>query len=284
MPERCWQKLTLCAPPEAREALAVLLVEWGAGGTVEEADALVAYFPPEERGALEARLARYTTDLGAPIGWRWEDEPEDGWRDRWKAFYRPTVVSPRLGVCPSWEEWPAGGPAVEVIRMDPGQAFGTGAHETTRLCLRLLDGILAERPDTEVLDVGCGSGILSIGAVLLGARRAVALDIDPLATRAARQNARANAVAGRVLVIQGDIRAVRGTYPLVAANILYPVLVGLAPEIAGRVEPEGRLVLSGLLIRELDGALRAYAARGLREIARHTEGEWGALVLEKVKV
>ncbi len=279
MTERCWHKLTLRAPPGAREALAVLLVDWGAGGTVEEGDALVAYFPPDRREAIEARLTRYTTDLGAPIGWRWEDEPEEGWRDRWKTFYRPAVVSARLGVCPSWGEWPAGGPAVEVIRMDPGQAFGTGTHETTRLCLRLLDELLAERPGSEVLDVGCGSGILSIGAVLLGARRAVALDIDPLAARAARENARANAVAGRVLVLQGDIRAVRGTFPLVAANILYRVLTGLAPEIARRVAAGGRLILSGLLKEELDSACRAYRARGLREIDRRVEGEWGALVL-----
>ena len=281
MSEKSWVRLTLNAPPGPREALEALLVEWGAGGTLDEDGALVAYFPASLRAEVEARLARYTTDLGAPLGWRWEDEPETDWKDRWKRFYRPARVSRRLGVCPSWETWPGPGEEVRVIRMDPGRAFGTGTHETTRLCLRLLDDLLARRPVNEVLDVGCGSGILSIAAVLLGAPRAVALDIDPWAAESARENARRNGVASRIRVVQGDVRCVGGTYPLVVANILFQVLVGIAPELARRVEPGGHLILSGFLVPETGPMERTYSRRGLRPLRLATQGEWAALLLRR---
>ncbi|NOY44309.1 MAG: 50S ribosomal protein L11 methyltransferase [Deltaproteobacteria bacterium] len=276
-----WHRLTVSAPPEVREALAALLVDWGAAGTAEETGALSAWFRPENRPEIQARLERYALDLGAPVGWRWDDEPEDGWRDRWKAFYRPARISERLGVCPTWEEWPGSDPGVRVIRLDPGRAFGTGTHETTRLCLGLLDRALSARPGAEVLDVGCGSGILSIGALLLGARRAVALDIDPMAAQAARENARRNGVDDRLRVVAGDLRAVGGTYPLVVANILYQVLLGLAPELSARVEPGGALILSGLLTQEAASAEAVYGALGLRPESREVEGEWAAVVLRR---
>ncbi len=276
-----WQRLTVSAPPEVREALAALLVDWGAAGTAEEAGALSAWFRPADRPGIQGRLERYALDLGAPVGWRWDDEPEDGWRDRWKAFYRPARVSDRLGVCPTWEDWPGEDPAVRVIRLDPGRAFGTGTHETTRLCLGLLDRALSARPGARVLDVGCGSGILSIGALLLGAGRAVALDIAPLAAQAARENARRNGVADRLRVVAGDLRAVGGAYPLVVANILYQVLLGLAPELSARVEPGGTLILSGLLTREAASAETVYGALGLRPETREVEGEWAAVVLRR---
>ncbi len=170
---------------------------------------------------------------------------------------------------------------MRVIRLDPGRAFGTGTHETTRLCLGLLDRALSARPGAQVLDVGCGSGILSIGALLLGAGRAVALDIDPLAAQAARENARRNGVADRLRVVAGDLRAVGGAYPLVVANILYQVLLGLAPELSTRVEPGGTLILSGLLTQEAASAETVYGALGLRPETREVEGEWAAVVLRR---
>ncbi len=274
-----WVKLTISAPPGPREALEGLLVDWGANGTIQEGGALSAYFPASQRAEIEARLSRYTTDLGAPIGWRWEDEPDGDWQERWKRFYKPIRVSPRLGVCPSWEEWPGPDDGVCVIRMDPGRAFGTGAHETTRLCLRLLDGLLAERQGERVLDVGSGSGILSIAAALLGASRVLALDIDPWATEATRENARRNGVASRIRVVRGDVRCVRPRYPLVVANILFQVLAGTAPELARRVESGGRLILSGFLVPEAGPVERIYSRQGLRPLRLDTEGEWAALVL-----
>ncbi|GAB4283102.1 MAG: hypothetical protein Kow0092_38000 [Deferrisomatales bacterium] len=275
-----WMKLAVQADRAVREALALLLVEWGAAGTVEEGEALCAFFPPEAREDIHQRLLRYEADLGAPVAWRWTAEVGERWRDAWKAHFRPARLSSRVAVCPSWETWTENAPDLRVIRMDPGRAFGTGTHETTRLCVGLIDRVLAEGPRGPFLDVGCGSGILSVAALLLGARRAVALDIDPLAAAATRENARANGVGDRIRVLCGDLRSVQGAYPLVAANILFPVLLGLAPALARCLAPtpEARLVLSGVLALELDPLARAYRALGLEEAGRETLGEWGALL------
>jgi len=275
-----WLQLTVEASQEVRVALALLLTEWGAGGVVEEARSVSAYFTPADRGELDARLGRYAEDLGQAVGWSWSAVAE-GWEDAWKVHFRPAVLSRRLAVCPSWEGFRPEDPEVRVIRMDPGRAFGTGTHETTRLCLGLLDDFIGGAPPPTLLDVGCGSGILAIGALLLGIPRAVALDIDPLAASATRENALHNGVADGLLVLCGDLRSVTGTYPLVVANILYQVLLGLAPTLAARVAPGGLLVLSGMLTPELASAAAVYQAQGLRESLRATAGEWGALVLQR---
>lgn len=279
-----WCRLDVHAPDDVLEALGSLLVDWGAGGVVEEKTGRTAYYPPDRREAVEANLARYAADLGEAVRWAWTDVPEENWWEAWKAYFRPAQVSPRLAVCPTWEAagWHPGHPAVRTVLMDPGRAFGTGTHETTRLCLRILDERLAAEPAASLLDVGCGSGILSIAARLLGVPRAVALDIDPIAAEAAKENAAVNGVAEGTLVVCADLRAVRGTFPLVVANILYQVLLGLAPALAGRVEPGGRLLLSGMLTAELASAEAVYGRFGLEVEARETLGEWGALVLRKV--
>ncbi len=277
-----WLKLRVEGDAPVLEALADLLVAWGAGGVVWEGEAAVVYFEPAARETVDLALGAYAADLAVPLAWRWEEDVGETWRDSWKAFFRPGPLSRRLAVCPSWEPaWRPDDPSVRVLRMDPGRAFGTGTHETTRLCLDLLDEETARDPVAELLDIGCGSGVLSIGCLLLGTPRAVALDLDPIATGATRDNARANGVADRLRIVCGDLRALRGTYPLVVANILYQVLLGLAPGIVQRVAPGGRLLLSGMLIPELPSASAVYGRLGLVEERRETLGEWGALVLRK---
>lgn len=284
--DRAWLELRVQGPAPVREALACLLTEWGAGGAVEGADAVSVYFAPEDKERVESQLARYARDLGSPfLAWSWS-EVRPGWEDAWKAHFRPARVCPRLAVCPTWEDWSPGDPNVRVIRLDPGRAFGTGTHETTRLCLALLDDAVGQPPPSAFLDVGCGSGILSIGARLLGVPRAVALDIDGLAAGATLENARANRVAAGVHAVCGDLRCVRGAFPLVAANILYQILLGLAPALADRVAPGGLLVLSGMLAPELPSAAAVYGSHrvGFEVLRRKTLGEWGALVLRKPAV
>jgi ribosomal protein L11 methyltransferase len=276
-----WMKLTVHAALPVLEALASLLVDWGAEGVVEAAGQITVYFSPTARKDVESRLRRYCNDLGEPVRWTWGADVGELWRDNWKAHFRPARVSRRLAVCPSWERWTAAEPQVKVIRMDPGLAFGTGTHETTRLCLRLLDETLARTPVSSVLDVGCGSGILSIGARLLGAPQVVALDVDATAVSVARKNARVNGVADGFLILRGDPRALRAAYSLVVANILYQVLAGLAPVLARRVTPGGRLLLSGMLEAELTAAAAVYRRVGFVVDGREIEGEWGALLLRK---
>lgn len=274
-----WMKLTVSAPEPVLLAMASLLVDWGAAGVIESPGEVTAYYVPPSREEVETRLRRYAADLAEAVRWSWEADVGEVWRDGWKRHFHALQVSSRLGVCPSWEEWVPEDPRVRVIRMDPGQAFGTGAHETTRICLRLIDEELRASVPDSFLDVGCGSGILSIAARLLGVPRVTAVDLDPLATGATLQNARRNGVDRGLQIVRGDLRAIRADYPLVAANILFQVLLGLAPILAARVARGGKLVLSGMLQKELRPAETVYGRLGLAPVRTETDGEWGALVL-----
>jgi ribosomal protein L11 methyltransferase len=174
------------------------------------------------------------------------------WVRSTQAQFPPTRISPRLWIVPTWHEPPD--PAAVNVRLDPGVAFGTGTHPTTRLCLAWLDATLA--PGVSVLDYGCGSGILAVAAALLGAGEVLGTDIDPQAVVAARLNAEANA-ARASFVLPGELPAVR--FDVVVANILSNPLKVLAPALLARVAPGGALVLSGVLERQAEEVMAAYA-------------------------
>jgi ribosomal protein L11 methyltransferase len=167
---------------------------------------------------------------------------------------------------------------MKTLVIDPGRAFGTGGHETTRLCLEFLDQCLEESPVDKVLDVGSGSGILTAAARLLGVPRVTALDIDPVAVEVTRENLRLNGVEDGTEVFCGNLFAVEGRYPLVVSNILYQILMGMAPELARRVLPGGRLILAGFLVQEAASAEALFTAQGLRVERRAEMGPWGAFV------
>lgn len=167
--------------------------------------------------------------------------------------FQPLQITPRLWVVPSWHAAPD--PAATNIVLDPGVAFGTGAHPTTRLCLRWLDAVVT--PDADVLDYGCGSGILAIAAMKLGARSACGIDIDPQAVLAARDNAERNRVAVR-FAAAADAPAVPAR--IVVANILANPLMVLAPLLARLTRPGGHIALSGILAEQAQSVLEAYAA------------------------
>lgn len=227
--------------------------------------------PPED---LQARVDGCLADLGlAATAVRTQRHDEDTWKEGWKAFFRGQRLSPRIAVRPPWEADDPEAPVTVII--DPGLAFGTGSHETTRGVMRALDAHLPTAPST-VLDVGCGSAILSIAAARLG-HRAVGVEIDPVAVENARHNLRLNGVEDRVALHVGSADAVEGRFPLVVANILAHVLVDLAPLIVDRVGDV--LVLSGMLHGQVDAVRAAYAA--LDEIERFEEGPWTVLVLRR---
>lgn len=200
----------------------------------------------------------------------------DAWRDEWRKYFKPTRIGARVVVRPSWEPYDAE-PGDVVVTIDPGRAFGSGLHETTRLVLRSLDSHLPA--GVRVLDVGCGSGILAVAAVKLGAASAVAIDNDPDAADVATENAEENDVADRIVASTDDVAALTEEFPFVVANIEAKVLIPLAVPIASRVAPGGALVLSGILRGQEDEVRAAYPALDLE--ATEFDGEWVALRLRR---
>ena len=193
--------------------------------------------------------------------------------ESWKEHFRPTQVSPRLIVHPPWEPAPASWEGARVC-IEPGMAFGSGTHETTRLCMRAIDRLVG---DAAVLDVGCGSGILAIAAALLGAPTVLATDNDPLATSITRENVRLNAVEAHVVVTDDPLEALEGRFGLVVANILPHVLVELRDALLARVASQGSLVLSGILAADVERFWEAFALPGLSVELREDDGIWTAL-------
>lgn len=203
---------------------------------------------------------------------------DDGeWTDAWKAHYVPQRVG-RVVIVPSWLEEPLGDGEV-AITLDPGMAFGTGLHPTTRGCLRLLQEVVPMPAD--VLDVGCGSGILALAALRLGAERSVGVDTDPLAVTATRENAERNGLGDRVTAVAGTLPASpEARHSLVLANLVAAVLIELAPRLAAHLAPGGVLLASGIIEPRAAEVIDAMRAAGLMVTDRRDDGEWVSLRLE----
>jgi len=251
------------------------LLELAPGG-VEEADVggdVVEYAVYGAPGELPDLPAVHAAAGGALVEVV-TTEVADDWADRWRQFHRPIAIGDRLYVRPPWE--PAHATLLDLV-IDPGQAFGTGAHHTTRLCLELL----AERePDGAVMDLGCGSGVLAIAAAKLGWGPVAGVDHELESVRATAENAQANEVevaASRFDLIRGGPAP---TAPLVLANLLRPLLLCVAR--AGfDGEPPQLLIASGLLSHEADEVAAAFAPHGLQETDRRQSAEWSALALRR---
>lgn len=262
---------------EGEAPLAERVAGAGAGGAGDEAgqSVVVIGLPAAPPADLDATITHCLARLGlgrAQVQTR--RRTDNTWREGWKAFFRGARLSPRIAVHPPWEKSPADVPAAVVI--DPGMAFGTGTHETTRGVIRVLDAVLAETGPTTVLDVGCGSGILAIAAALLG-HRVVGVEIDPVALDNARENLERNGVGEQVELVEGSADSVVGRFGVVVANILAVVLIQIAPEIAARCLPGGVLVLSGMLANQVEAVQAAY--RKFELVERSEEGDWVILRL-----
>jgi ribosomal protein L11 methyltransferase len=205
---------------------------------------------------------------------------EIDWAEAWKVHFKALRLSPRLAVVPSWEDWPAP-EGVHVIRMDPGSAFGTGQHATTALCLRALDQIAASGGIGSLADIGCGTGILAIGADLLGAGPIWMVDNDPLAVTVAAENLDNMGMRERVVLECQDEPSHPRRFDTLVANILAPVLIRLAARLSACVTDEGCLLLSGLLYSQIDEVESEYLALGWRRAALSCEGEWALLWLRR---
>lgn len=224
-----------------------------------------ALFPIDADPYASVPQALRTAGITTPVAFSVERVEDADWVRLTQSQFLPLQITPRLWVVPSWHAAPD--PAATNIVLDPGVAFGTGAHPTTRLCLRWLDAVVT--PDADVLDYGCGSGILAIAAMKLGARSACGIDIDPQAVLAARDNAERNHVAAR-FAAAADAPAAPAQ--IVVANILANPLTVLAPLLARLTRPGGRIALSGILAEQAQSVLEAYAADFDMQPAASDEG------------
>lgn len=211
---------------------------------------------------------------------------DEDWSTSWKDHFKPLRIGNRLVIKPTWESFPATGDDI-ILELDPGMAFGTGTHPTTMLCLSILERILSGRntesgsklkKNSSVLDVGTGSGILSIAAALLGAESVTAIDIDPDAIRVAMDNCTLNRVSAMVAASDTPLHLISGSFDIILANILAEELVRLAPELVQRISPDGFLILSGILSEKEELVVNGFSNYDvtLTEIAR--EGEWSCIV------
>jgi len=249
--------------------------------------AVIALCKPEDRefvlaSADEALATARESGLPVdPVTVRERQADESEWRDVWKQFFRATRVGRRFTVRPSWDPGPA--PAGEfVIDLDPGRAFGTGAHPSTRLAIALAEKAREGTPRiARFLDLGCGSGILSIAAERLWPEAAgLAIDNDPEATECSQENFERNRVRS-VAIVTGTLEQAEPPFDIILANIQADVLCALAPAMAAKLAPGGHVILSGILCDQGDEVLATYAAAGFGPDAREDEGEWTGLLLHK---
>jgi len=284
------------AAGERLEALAAMIAEDERALGVETRDMstlgqqtlhpeLVVYSRPDALEGLGELASRLAEDLSLDLALVPTVREDDDWRDTWKQFYAPIVFGgPDAGALllrPSWLDRRPGDPALELV-LDPGRAFGTGQHETTRLCVdAMIELAGAGRRPRRIVDLGCGSGILALAAARLfpGADRVVAVDNDPEATETTRENAEHNQLAERLEIFTGTALELAADFDLILANIRPSVLIPIADQLARRLASGGLVVLSGILGEEAEAVLAAYAALGLRLDRRRDLNEWCALIL-----
>ncbi|MEW5830513.1 MAG: 50S ribosomal protein L11 methyltransferase [Chloroflexota bacterium] len=307
-----WLEVSLTVNGELAEAVADVLARFAPNGVTTEQGVeflddedlgspsgpvtVRAYLPADER--LEETRQRleeslYYLGMIQPIpAPTYTPIADQNWMEAWKARYQPIPIGERLIIVPAWLESPD--PSRVPIRIDPGMAFGTGTHPTTQLCLEFVesffdDGSKIANPEivnrkSDVIDVGCGSAILSVAALKLGASRALGVDIDEASITASRENAEANRVADKLLLGLGSVDEIlAGQFefrqaPLVLANILAPVLVRLLEAGLGElVAPGGVLVLSGILDHQAESVIEAAQAQNLGLVEQRQIGDWVAL-------
>jgi len=303
-PAGAWLELSVLADVEAVEAVSEILGRHAPAGTsIEPAFVLVdeglgarvdpsrpatvrAYVPAADRNVADRTVADVATALGhlqafglRPIGeLQTRLVQEADWADAWKAYFPVLRIGRRLVIRPTWRRHRRV-PGDVVLALDPGMAFGTGLHPTTRLCLAALE-VVADRGElagTRVLDVGCGSGILAIAAVRLGARTCLGVDTDPIAAEATIANARRNRLVRRVHAREGSLPSGEATFDVVLANLIAGVLVPLAVPLRDEVRPGGILLASGIFRDREADVVTAFEAAGLTVTARTSEGDWVAL-------
>lgn len=231
--------------------------------------------------AVETILEEISGRTGIPLPPPETSEVRDeDWANRWKEWFKPLRAGKKTVIKPTWEPFtPSAGEIV--IELDPGQAFGTGTHETTRLCIELLEELVPGIPDCRVLDVGTGSGILAIAALRHGGVYAEGIDIDPQAIATASENASLNGVGDSTRFHTTPLQRIEGAYAVVVANILAEDLVRMKHDLDRLTASGGMLILSGILREKEEFVLKGFAGTSLEPVSSRTMGEWCAILFRK---
>ncbi|MBQ8110368.1 MAG: 50S ribosomal protein L11 methyltransferase [Clostridia bacterium] len=311
-----WMEYTILTTTEASELISQLLMDAGSTGTmiedkndvaanqrpegqwdiIDEAIAerigddvkVTGYFEADEKLAdrlsyIDAELRRLRgMDLGMDLG-KLEtlrhDVAEQDWTESWKAAFKPFRLGRHMVVKPSWETV-EGREGDHIIEIDPGMAFGTGTHETTGMCVRLVEKYV--RPGDKVIDIGTGTGILAIAAAHMGAKQVLATDLDAVAVRVAAENVAVNGFADRIDVRCGDLlEVVQESGNVVIANIIADVIIALAAPVRARIVDSGLFICSGISVERRDDVLRTLKQADYDVLDVVTEGEWCAMAARK---
>jgi ribosomal protein L11 methyltransferase len=273
-----WLELAVEVAPDAEEAAADILRRFAPRGVAIEATGesvvVKAWLPDDSAVAAQRRAVRRAlASLQATLRTRWLQEED--WAEAWKAFFPVLHVSRRLVICPAWRSYRARrGEAV--IRLDPGMAFGTGQHPTTLMCLRALEETL--QPGAAVLDLGTGSGVLALAAARFGAADVLALDTDPLAVRAARENVGLNGLEALVRVEEGTLQAGTGPFDVVVANISAATIIELAAAMTASLKAGGVLIAAGFSEARSEEVAAVLSAAGITVERTLSDGEWRTVV------
>jgi ribosomal protein L11 methyltransferase len=281
-----WLQLSVRTDPAAIDAVSNFLIERGSPGVVIKKSEIQAYFVHSTEDALIRKdIKRFLRGLGRLYTQeprlRWRLLKDRDWNSSWHRFFKPQKVGDAFWVTPPW----AASPTFRhrrVITIEPGMAFGTGTHATTRGCMEFIEKVAASFRGTgfNALDVGTGSGILAIALAKLGANRVWAVDTDPVALKVAGENLRCNSVRDKIQLSGSQVSRIRKSFPVVVANLTAETILDLAAALEKRVAPQGFLVLSGILNQKTKQVINQFAAN-FRVTRRKREKEWVTLLLRR---
>lgn len=278
-----YYELAITAPDESQDAIMNKMKDMGSAGFLEKDRKILAYF--EEKADIAGvcdelsgfRDVLRSSGLDPVFSFEYSLLPDKDWNENWKKNFSPIDIGENLTIIPSWLKKDTS--RIPVI-IDPGMVFGTGYHETSQTCLIIIENISRGDQKENCLDIGTGSGILAIGAAKLGFRHVTAVDIDPLAIDAAKRNVEENSLLN-VVIKEGDVTAVEGSFDLIVANLLSDILVDIAPEIVSRLNPGGKAILSGMLTDQKGDVIKACEKAGLTLSETAISGKWITLVFSK---